>query len=172
MSFAWERDDEIVLITTEGDGYNEALEQLGEATRERFDKSVFLSANRPHGSVRSIVGDGFHYVDCISGLTGFMPSNEPDVLFIESPTLLEKAAMRAEQLLRRMPPPSALIVDSLSTLAMYNDPGTVTELAHNLISRLRLQQRAAALLIVQGKEKHGLVDALSTYADRVVTPSS
>lgn len=167
MTFAWQQDGEQVLLQVDGGSYASVLTEVTATTANHFGQGVFLSANRPHDALRPVIGPKFHIVDCITGMTGILPGNLPDVMFIESPTLLEKAALRAEQILRRMPGRSALIVDSLSTLAMYNDPDAVVELAHNMITRLRLRGTAAAWMMVADQQP-GIVDALAPYCDRIV----
>ncbi|MGB1587011.1 MAG: DUF7504 family protein [Thermoplasmatota archaeon] len=156
---------EILLVVTDGGRYNEVVQELAQTVDAHPGRGVLIAANRPHAALASALSQSLDYVDCISGLTGFMPPNQPGVIYIESPTMLEKAALRAEQMLRRMEDPAGLIVDSLSTLAMYNDADTVAELAHNLITRLRTRNIGAALIVVDGTGG-GLIDALAPYCDR------
>ncbi|MEA3189421.1 MAG: hypothetical protein QOD77_3 [Thermoplasmata archaeon] len=168
-------DDGILLVVTSSTDYRQAVHRIVRLLTQRFPKGVYLTANRPHHFLRDafaedgVPRDALQYVDCVSGLTGIMPPPEPGVLYIESPTMLEKTAMRTEQLLRRQPQGERfLVVDSLSTLTVYNGVAAVAELTHNLVNRLRMQQIPAALVLVEKQAGDSLLDAVRPLCDGVV----
>jgi hypothetical protein len=171
----WPSEDAVLLVVTDGVRYNEAVRQVTEVMLRRFPHSIYLTSNRPFHMLRASFGSAgvetskMTFVDCVSGLTGVMPPADPQAIHIESPTLLEKAAMRAEQALRRQPAGSrCLIVDSLSTLSVYNGSAPVSELAHNLITRLRLQRIPAAFLLVERQAGEELLDVVKPLCDGMV----
>lgn len=170
----WRTDSEIILAITAGDTYNEAVLEMARAANNRFRRGVFITTNRPYDTLRRHLDEGdiklagYAYIDCISGLTGLTPANRPDVQFIDSPTMLEKAAMRADQLLRRAGDDRVLLLDSLSTLAVYNGDETVAELAHNMITKLRMQQCPAVFLVVESQAEARLIASVAAHCDRMV----
>lgn len=170
----WKTGKEILLLITDGDHYNETLLHAAGDVTSRFDQTVFLSANRPVSLLRPVLEDakvpldGIQFVDCISAMTGIMPPREDGVLFIESPTMLEKTALRAQQFLKRAKGTCCLVVDSLSTLAVYNGEGAVGELVHNLVTALRMQGTPAVLIVVETQAEEGLIETAASHCDRVV----
>ncbi len=171
----WPADDAIVLVVTDGSGYNAAVRRVAYTLASRLDGGVFLTANRPTETLRPAFEEagislrGIHFLDCVSSLTGIAPVASPQTVFIESPTLLEKMFMRADQVLRRQPGPRRFfIVDSLSSLAVYNGAQPVMEMMHALVGRLRLQRIGAAFLLVERQSDGALRDALSPLCDAVV----
>lgn len=168
----WPDEDDVVLVTIPPQRYSEALPEVLGLLVERFGGGVVVTSNRPVRVLRSALASagvdhsGLMFVDCISGLTGFVPPNEPDAVYIDSPTLLEKTALRAEQMLRRMVPGRRfLFIDNLSTLAVYNGHEAVSEMVHNLTTRLRLLQVGAGLLLVQSNETQALEQAVRAHCD-------
>lgn len=173
-SLTWDSDTEIILAVTEGGHYNESVQEMVQAAMARFSRAVFVTANRPHDSLTALLDAGnierrgIAFVDCVSGLTGMTPPSTASVQYVDSPTLLEKVAMRADQLLKRAGDDRCLLVDSLSTLAVYNGEGAVSELAHNMITKLRMTKTPAAFLIVETQAESGLVEAVASHVDRMV----
>ena len=171
----WPADDAILLVVTDGANYNHAVRQVAQAMAHRFQQGVYVTANRPHHVLRETLRSAdidlsrFFFIDCVTSLTGIMPAAEPSVMHVESPTMLEKMAMRAEQVLRRNPgKPRFLILDSLSTLSVYNGSQTVAELAHGLITKLRIQKIAAALILVEKQAGEELLDNVKPLCDDVL----
>lgn len=144
-----------------------ALESLGNG------QGVVLAANRPAHMLRTaLLSEGLdlrttHFLDCVSSLSGIAPRPEPGIHHVESPTMLEKIAMRCEQMLRAMPAPRHLTVDSLSALAVYNGPDAVVEFAHHLINRLRALDVPAVFLVSDRAVDQNLREAVAQLCDGV-----
>ncbi len=171
---SWPGKSDIVLVLTQAEHYAEALNSSIRALLTQFETGVVITANRPVSVLRQVLTDAgidtkrVQFVDCISALTGVTPPNEPGVVYIDSPTLMEKTGLRAEQLLRRLPTDQRfLFVDSLSTLAVYNGTSAVSEMAHNLTTRMRLLGVGAGLLLVQGNNSVELQQSVEAQCDKV-----
>lgn len=170
----WPGDEEIVLVVTDGVDYNEAMREVTATIDPVFQHGLFVCANRPHRAVRDNAPKGvdmgrFQYLDCVSAMTGIAPAPEPGVHFVESPTMLEKIGLRAEQMLKRSGDgPHILILDSLSTLSVYSDVQAVAEMVHTLVTRLRRLHAGAALILVERQAPAGLLDAIAPLCDRTV----
>jgi len=168
----WPEQDDAVLVLSPPQRYSDALPEVLGLLVERFGGGVVVTSNRPVRVLRGALDAAgvdrsrLLFVDCISGLTGIVPTSEPDTVFIDSPTLLEKTGLRAEQLLRRMPEGRRfLFVDNLSTLAVYNGAAAVSEMVHNLTTRMRLLRIPAGLLLVQSNECAELEQAVRAHCD-------
>ncbi|HET6399617.1 MAG TPA: hypothetical protein VFH47_08710 [Candidatus Thermoplasmatota archaeon] len=170
----WPSDHAVLLAVTDGATYHQSLGRLAWALQQRFRHGVLVTANRPHSLLADALGRHgvdparMQYIDCVSSMTGVPPLPQPGVHHIESPTLLEKTILRAEQLLRRTPEPRFLLVDSLSALAVFNGVQAVAELTHNLVTRLRLLQVPAALVTVERQAPPELLERTRAVMDGVL----
>lgn len=171
----WPGAESVCLVVTEGAAYNDAVRHVTRALVERFGNGVYWTANRPHHLLRESLERGgvamekVQFVDCVSAMTGIMPAPVPGVQFIESPTLMEKALMRSDQMLRRLPQGQRfLMVDSLSTLSVYNGSSAVGELAHTLITKMRMQHAPAAIILVERQADGELLDQVRPLCDDVL----
>ena len=172
--FVWPSDEAILLFTMDGAGYNRAVQEVAQALVRHYDAGVFVTANRPHHALRESLGrvgvdvGKITFVDCVSSMTGIAPPTEPGVVHVESPTMLEKITMRADLVLRRAQGRRFLLLDSLSTLSVYNGTSTVAELVHNLVTRLRMAGIGAAFLLVDKQAGDDLLDTVQPLCDQVI----
>lgn len=171
---AWPGPEAVVLAITEGPRASQAVVQLAHALLERRGYGVVVCANRPAEAVRITLERaghdvrGLRFIDCISSTTGVPPPPDAATLHIESPTMLEKVALRAEQWMRRLPGPGFLLVDSLSTMAVYNGPAPVAELVHTLTLRLRALHAPAAFVLVERQAPPQLAELVRPLCDGVI----
>lgn len=134
---------------------------------------VYVAVDQPYTTLVSSLGqagvqvDDVAFLDTVSLLDGHAPPRRPgNVLFVRSPTMLEMIAMRIEQLISGRPRVH-VVVDSLTTLALYNDPLPVQEFTHFLANRLRLHGAEASLLVADSEEGRRLQERLHPFVDGV-----
>jgi archaellum biogenesis ATPase FlaH len=108
------------------------------------DNWVYLTINKPYETIYEdyssmINGKNIKFIDCISHAAGI--SNEKsNCKYIESPSQLENILLEIMNNFKTFSEKSKnyLIIDSLSSLILYNDPILVTEFFTHLINRARL----------------------------------
>jgi hypothetical protein len=110
------------------------------------DRWTYVTITKPY----DIIDKTYHvaenknikFIDTISRAAGIAAITQLDqnCVYVESPTLLEKITMEIMDTYQEAPEEvnKYLILDSLSSLLIYNDPGVVTEFFTHLINRTRL----------------------------------
>ena len=133
---------------------------------------LLLAADRPYRTwVQAFADAGVDtdrvfVLDVVSALDGGTPPQRPDnALFLASPTMLERMAMRIEQLAQKLGQGSHVVVDSLSTLALYNGVPPVQEFSHYLANRLRTQGFSGDFIIRDNQVGASLRERISAFAD-------
>ncbi len=171
----WPDGQKVLLVTTPADEYTKNLCRLIKTLRGQYGHGVIITANRPYHVLAAAMREagldlnGLEFVDCISALTGHHPPNEPGVTFIDGPLLLEMIALRAQQLARFMPAGDRfLVLDSVSTLKLYNGMGPVTEMAHTLTTRMRLLDVPTAFLSLDDTNEQNLRNGIAGYCDQTL----
>jgi hypothetical protein len=172
---AWPTDEAILLVVTDGANYTNAIRQVALTLAHRFHQGIYVTANRPSHVLRdSLERSGIPpgrllFIDCVSSLTGLQPADHATVVHVESPTMMDEMARRAEQALKRQAPHARfLILDSLSTLSVYNGSDSVRGLAQRLVSRLRALKVPGALILVERQAGEELLDVVRPLCDAVV----
>jgi len=134
---------------------------------------LYLAADRPYRTLAAafhaagIDTSQIHFLDAVSSIDGKAPDREANVTFVPSPTMLEMMAMRLEQLASRLGSPH-VIIDSLSTLALYSGPGPVQQFSHYVANRLRARGLAGDFLVGGTQEGRALRERIAGYVDREV----
>lgn len=168
---AWPAKDAVVVVTASPAGYNRALGETVHRLVAAFGQGVVVAANRPTWLLREalaadgVATDGITVIDCVTTSTGLPARAEPNVIHIESPALLEKVVLRAEQALRRMAGPRFLLVDSLCAFAQHNGRAPAVEFAHTLTNRVRALATPTAWMVVDRDGNVPVQDAVRPMCD-------
>ena len=132
-------------IILPGSNYSDLTQALFECMSSRpEDAWVYVTITRPYESIVKKFGDmqdkkNIRFIDCISQAAG-ISKVDPNCIFIESPALLEKLMMEIMSIFRDVGDEvqKYLIIDSLSSLSVYNDVSLVAEFFTHLTNRTRL----------------------------------
>ncbi|HEC86331.1 MAG TPA: hypothetical protein ENI49_00425 [Thermoplasmatales archaeon] len=166
---------ESVGIVLPGTNYPDLLQALFGCVKEKpNDRWVYITATRPFDNFMRLFGDMSKYpnvtfIDCISRSSGIVRTDE-QCIYIESPTMLEKITMEAGNLLTQTPEGAEkyLILDSLTTLMIYNDPTLVTEFFYQLLNKARSEDVHTISLVVEEGELDKYINKLIYLNDKII----
>jgi len=133
-----------VGIILPGNNYSDLIQALFEHTRSKpEDAWVYVTITRPYENIIKQFGDvldnkNIKFIDCISRAAG-ITKVDPNCIFIESPTMLEKLGLEIINIFKEVDEDTGkyLLLDSLSSLIVYNDPEIVTEFFYHLVNKTR-----------------------------------
>lgn len=162
-------------IVLPGTNYVDLIQALFGCIKEHpNDVWVYITVTRPFESFIRLFGDLSRYpnvtfVDCISRASGIVRKDDQCV-YIESPTMLEKVMMEVMNLFSRAPENAGkfLILDSLSTLMIYNDPSLVTEFFYQLLNKTRSENIHSISLVVEEGEGDKYINKLIYLNDKIL----
>jgi len=165
-----------LLIVDSTEYLKTSIAVLNEETR--FGASgIYVTLNRPYVSLINILKknkcrtDGVVFIDCITKTAG-QNGKAKDVVYVRSPqalTELSVAISRAAKELNRNndAPDKFLILDALTTLAVYNPPNTVSRFLHSLTNTTRILKLNCVLLSTETIDS-GLSDHLEQLVDKTI----
>jgi KaiC/GvpD/RAD55 family RecA-like ATPase len=117
-------------------------------------KAIYITASRPYDvfshflKSNGVDTDKMLFIDCISSITG-IPLPGPNVRYIPTPTMLELITIHVDIALNENDV-KYVILDSVSSLSIYNPERAVIEFLHYLVSRMR-QRKVKTVLINIGE---------------------
>ena len=90
--------------------------------------------------------------------------------YIESPTMLEKVVMEVMNLFNKAPENAGkcLILDSLSTLMIYNDPPLVIEFFYHLLNKMRSENIHTISLVIEEGEGDKYINKMIYLNDKIL----
>ena len=126
------------------------------------DAWVYVTITKPFNSIVKRFDDlsdaeNVRFIDCISRAAG-ISKVDSNCTYIESPTMLEKLGLEIINIFKEVDENTDkyLILDSLSTLMIYNDPDIVTEFFYHMANRTRARDIHSISLVIEeeGMDKH------------------
>ena len=155
--------------------YRDIKQVIFEFLNSKSDSfAVYVTITRPYHTILNEFGDliannkNIRYVDCVSRISG-ISKMDPNCIFIESPTMLEKLGLEINNLFREADEKSSkyLIIDSLSTLMVYNDPEIVTKFFYYLINVTRAKDIHSVYLVIEEEEADKQIKKLINLTDKI-----
>ena len=161
----------IILITTSKSKYNESLGVIQPELEKAGGMVGYITINKPYNSIlqdfgkKGINKNKFFFVDAITS-TVQSPQPSPNCIFVSSPTALTDLGLAFSSLFSEKKC-DAVFFDAISTLGVYQDPGSVIKFVHNLITKARVLNKKAIFLALK-EDSETLIKDLNMFVDRII----
>jgi hypothetical protein len=160
-----------LILVRVGD-YNSAARSLLQYFQHVKAPGVYVTINKPYTDLLkglTIVPENVHYVDSITALTGRGTPDTLHVTYLDSPlALVEMNLAIADELKKIASNTKFLILDSISTLLVYNSSQSVEKFCHTVIAKNRNENVIGVFLMIDSEEHRSVVDTLAQFVDNVV----
>jgi hypothetical protein len=155
--------------------YSDLIQSLFEHIHSRpEDIWVYVTITRPFESIVKKFGDlssgnNIKFIDCISRAAGLSKIDQ-NCIFIESPAHLEKIIIEILNIFRNIGDnvQKYLVIDSLSSLLIYNDAQLVTEFFTHLINRTRLSDIHSVSIAIDEEMDDNINKILYLRSDKII----
>lgn len=169
--------DFIVLINVSAEDYlktNVAI--LKVLANEDNLPGVYITVNKPYSTMKKILEndgvktDKMYFIDCITKTAGGKCPTAKNVFCLDSPQNLTGLGVAMGQAIKTIPGEEKyLFMDSLSTLLLYHNVGTIAKFSHFLTGRMRMWGLRGVLMAVEKEADPKFVGQLAQFCDEVVT---
>ena len=106
------------------------------------------------------------FIDCFSRTGDDQIKREKNILYIGSPERLSDISVAIEQAVNAIPSEKKFVLlDSLSTLLIYNKSGTVARFVHFLSNKMRSLKVKGVILSLEKEQEKDLLSDLSQFCD-------
>lgn len=167
--------NQIVGITLPDKYYDDIKQVLFEYFRNKNNTfCVYVTISRPYNALLKQYDElinnskNIKFVDCVSRISG-ISTTDSNCTYVESPTMLEKLGLEIINLFKEADERSEkfLIIDSLSTLMVYNDPDIVTKFFYYLVNITRSRSIHSAYLVIEEEEVDKQIKKLINLTDKI-----
>ena len=163
----------VLLLDTHAENYFESVMDSADFMSGKGKKGVYVTISRPYRYLskemqkRGIKTENIIFIDCISSMAGEHGSE--NCVLVENPAALEEVSMHISSSLSKIKSGEKfLIMDSISTLLIYNSLNSVKEFSMFLINKLGLEG-VDGVLVTLGKESpEDLKQILIAMCDKVI----
>lgn len=163
----------VLMLDTHAETYFDSVMESASFMTGRGKKGVYVTISRPYRYLskemqkRKIKTDDIIFIDCISSMAG--EHGSANCVLVENPAALEEISMHVSSSLSRIESDEKfLIMDSLSTLLIYNSLNSVKEFSMFLINKLRLESIDGILVIIGKEAPEDLKQILIAMSDKVI----
>ncbi|MFH1285869.1 MAG: ATPase domain-containing protein [Candidatus Micrarchaeota archaeon] len=163
----------IALITVGAREYqntnNEILRYL---VNDKKMPGVYVTINKPFATMKRILGDSgvdtrmIIFIDMITKIAGSETQKTSECLFLAGPERLSSLSIALSEAVSAIPSKEKFIFfDSISTLLLYNNTGTVAKFAHFLTSKMRVWNVEGIFLSLENESDAELISQISSFSD-------
>ena len=164
-----------VSIVTDITNYLPVIKGIVAFATENGYKCIYVTCTIPARVVmeqlssEGIKAENLFFVDSISYMVGSSAEERLQTVFVESPTMLESITLKVETWLKKLKEGKRLVfLDSVSTLAMHNDAGLLSEFLHYFVTNLRSRGIRVVVLSVAGQTPEGVETVLRLVCDETI----
>lgn len=163
----------VVLVVTSADKFRETSIKLLSLMLGKYKGGSYITVNTPYQSMvkllksKNINDRNLFFVDCITDYLREKEAIVRNCYFVNSPANLTEVGIALEPIFKDSSH-NFLILDSVDTLAVYNNFETVAKFAHFLAGKLRFHNMSGMLLAVEEKSDEKLINELSVFCDKVI----
>ena len=165
-----------LILTPAVDYFRSILVILDVLVNEKDCGGVYMTVSKPHAFVSRVLDreniptNKLFFIDFISCMAGEKVGTRGNCVFVENPTSLEEISMYADELIEKLETPEKfLLLDSLSTLLIYNNAQSVKKFSHFLINKLRMDGMSGIFVTLDEDTSRDLTDTLIHLCDSVIT---
>ena len=164
-----------VSVVTDIGNYVQVMKGVIGFAQETGLKCIYITCTLPARVVLDQLGsenikvDNIHFIDTISYMVGASHEERSQTIFVESPTMLEGIMLKVDTWLKKLKDGKKLVfLDSVSTLAMHNDPALISEFLHYFVNNLRSRGIRTVILSVAGQTPEEVENILRLVCDETV----
>jgi len=167
-------DEFIILLTSKPEYYFDSVLKTVKFITDKGMGGVYITTSRPYRFIKnrleeySTDTENLFFIDTISCMAGESYGERERCVFIENPTAIEEVGMWIDILMDRVNTENKfLIIDSLSTMLIYNEITALKEFSQFLISRMRLTGTSGVFASID-TETQNICGVLSTLCDKTI----
>ena len=162
----------VVLALIDPIKYQDAVLELLRFFTARVPRGVYVSLNKPFSVLTKsfekggISSTSLFFVDGITNVPSVQ--EERDHACLGSGVDLSNLCIGISKAINGISGEKYLVLDSLSTLLIYNDSKSVAKFAHLLTEKMRRWNVSGSLLTVELNSEKDVVSQLAPFCDKVV----
>lgn len=164
-----------VGIVLPSNNYNDLTNALFEFIQEKKSNPwIYVTITKPFHIIKNqyndiIKNNSIYFIDCVSRAAG-IESQDPCCFFLDSPSQLEKLILEIVSIVKEKKDQGEpyIILDSLSSLILYNDDLLVTEFFTHLLNNLVLENAHSISLCLEEEMNNAMNKMLYLKNDKII----
>jgi KaiC/GvpD/RAD55 family RecA-like ATPase len=165
---------EIMLVLTSANRYSSILPVAVSALVKKKSYGIYVTVNKPYTTLREdfrrkgIDMERLFFIDAVTKMVGGASAPSKNFIAIESPQFLTEMSIAISQAMSALPKGDRfLILDSVSSMLIYNSAGTVARFMHFLSGKLR-EWGVRGVFMAVDTDVETLLPYITQFVDKTV----
>ena len=165
--------NQIVLIIIPNEIYSDAIMDIAKQLSGKYKNICYVSLNKLYNSLiaalekKGVNTGKFYFVDAITKTADPNFDGGKKCKCVSSPSHLTEISLEISAGLKDNKP-DCLLLDSLSTLLIYQKDEVVTQFVHSLVARLRSANCTTFFTALEGDTQRNLIKQLGMFVDKTI----
>ena len=168
------KNGEIVLLISPARLIQETDFNVLKYLTNKADTGVYVTINRPYYALKRVLDehkintDKVFFIDLISSSANTKPERTEKCLFLSSPSDLTELGVVIDQYIKSLNKDETtfIFIDNLSAFLIYNNIDIMSEFAHFLVTKMRMNNVLGVIISVEEEMGNKLIGTLSSLCDR------
>ncbi|MBN2043118.1 MAG: hypothetical protein JW754_04915 [Candidatus Aenigmarchaeota archaeon] len=159
------------LVITPVEKMQDISNRIIKSFAKKSNKGVYIALNKPHDSIEKVLQGmkintgGIHFIDCIRTIAEDSPGER--VAHIQNPSDITSMNIALNQFMEKIEGEKYIVLDSLTTLLIYNKENLVIMFVKALIDEARKYE--AKMIILTPEPRGGeLINKVALFFDKVI----
>ncbi|MCD6461438.1 MAG: hypothetical protein J7L61_01695 [Thermoplasmata archaeon] len=145
--------------------------------REKDLEVVYITSTIPSASILNALRllevdtSRVHFVDAISRIMSGTVERSQQVIYVESPTMLENVMLKVEYLARKAAVEGksmVVVLDSINSLAIHNNTKILSEFLHIMVNNLRTKGAYTVIFAMEEQSNEEIFNMLGFVCDDII----
>lgn len=164
----------IAILTVYLKDYTRTTVELMKVLEKQKGKCLYVTVNKTAEdliklfSKNKVSSKNIEFIDLITNIAGRSKLKGKNIKYLDSPTDLVGIASVISKKIEKSKEAEFIVLDSISTLILYNKREAVEKFSHSLAGKMRGKNITGVLVMVQSAETKGITERLSQFADEVI----
>ena len=166
------RNEWIVLIEANSEDISGVVIDILKAIIGKKNEGVIVSASRPFINLVSILKEKdidikkLSFIDCVTQPTG--EKTERPCTFVQTSANLTEISIALEESSKNFKGDGFFLIDSISSMLIYNDRLTLTRFFHSLFVRMRTKKISGAILMMREDNNIEVRAEIGQLCDKII----
>lgn len=149
------------------------INDLVKTLSENYGKIIYVSLNRLYNPLKrkmqqdKIDTSKFLFVDCVTRTAVAQPEEHDDCIYVSAPNALTEISIAITKIIQTHYP-EILIIDSLSTLLIYESQMSASQFIHSISNKMNAFGVNACFTILNGEKEQPLIKDMNLLLDKVI----
>ncbi|MBN2126845.1 MAG: hypothetical protein JW703_00460 [Candidatus Diapherotrites archaeon] len=162
-----------LILIVPNQRYGESIIEFVKKIERKYSKICYITLNDPYAQLEKsfeenhIAIEKFFFIDAISRVLKVQKQNYNNCIMVSAPNSLIELSLAVSEVIEKHKP-DVFILDSLSTLLIYENNNAITRFIHSILVKIETSDAEFLMTVLYSDEKNNAVEELGMFVDELM----